>query len=57
MTYFKNTLLSSAVKSVRGVARKLNGDNRGVAAIEFALIAPIMISFYFGLSEIAMAIS
>lgn len=57
MTYFKNTLLNSAIKSVRGLAKKLDGDNRGVAAIEFALIAPIMISFYFGLSEISMAIS
>ena len=32
-------------------------DNRGVAAIEFALIAPVMIAFYFGLSEISIAIA
>lgn len=32
-------------------------DRRGVAAIEFALIAPVMIAFYFGLSEISLGIS
>jgi len=35
---------------------KLRRDNKGVAAIEFALVAPIMIAFYFGMSEIAMGI-
>ena len=30
-------------------------DRRGVSALEFALIAPIMISFYFGMSEVAQA--
>lgn len=32
-------------------------DKRGVAAIEFAFIAPIMISMYFGMTEIAMNIT
>ena len=35
---------------------KLRRDNKGVAAIEFALVAPIMIGFYFGMSELAMGI-
>ncbi len=35
---------------------KLRQDNKGVAAIEFALVAPIMIAFYFGMSELAMGI-
>lgn len=35
---------------------KLRRDNKGVAAIEFAFVAPIMIAFYFGMSEIAMGI-
>lgn len=32
--------------------RRLAFDRRGVSAVEFALIAPIMIGFYFGLAEI-----
>ena len=35
----------------RGTLRRLFGDQRGVSAVEFALIAPIMIFFYFGLAE------
>lgn len=31
---------------------RLVRDRRGVSAVEFALIAPIMIGFYFGLAEI-----
>lgn len=30
-------------------------DRRGVSALEFALIAPVMIAFYFGMSEFAQA--
>ena len=35
---------------------KLRRDNRGVSAVEFALIAPAMIAFYFGLAEITQAL-
>lgn len=35
---------------------RLRKDNKGVAAIEFAMVAPIMIAFYFGMAEIALGI-
>lgn len=35
--------------------RRLWKDRRGVSALEFALIAPVMIAFYFGMSEMAQA--
>lgn len=35
----------------RGLISRLTGDERGVSAVEFALIAPVMIAFYFGLAE------
>ena len=31
--------------------RRLTGDERGVSAIEFAMIAPILIAFYMGTTE------
>ena len=30
---------------------RLGGDLRGVSAVEFALLAPVMFAFYFGLAE------
>ena len=35
---------------------RLGRDRRGVSAVEFALIAPAMIAFYFGLAEITQAL-
>lgn len=32
--------------------RRFRDDHRGVSAVEFALIAPIMILFYFGMAEL-----
>lgn len=39
-----------------GFLRKLGRDRRGVSAVEFALIAPAMIAFYFGMAEITQAL-
>ncbi|MDI1327043.1 MAG: pilus assembly protein [Brevundimonas sp.] len=35
----------------KGIISRLTGDERGVSAVEFALIAPVMIAFYFGMAE------
>ncbi len=38
-----------------GLFRRLARDKRGVSAVEFALIAPALIAFYFGLTELTQA--
>lgn len=38
-------------------AAQIAGNNEGVAALEFALIAPFMIAFYFGVAEVTMGIA
>src|SRR5690606_24990997 len=35
----------------RGLIRRWVGDERGVSAIEFAMIAPVLIVFYMGMTE------
>ena len=40
-----------------GWMRRLARDQRGVSAVEFALIAPIMIALYFGSVEVSDAVS
>ncbi len=35
----------------RGIFRRLSGDERGVSAVEFAMLAPVLIAFYFGMAE------
>lgn len=39
------------IGSPRSLARRFARDERGVSAIEFAFIAPILILFYFGMAE------
>ncbi len=38
-----------------GFLGRLAGDRRGVSAIEFALLAPVMIAFYFAVAEFCQA--
>ncbi|WP_439478690.1 TadE/TadG family type IV pilus assembly protein [Brevundimonas sp.] len=35
----------------QGVFSRLGRDERGVSAIEFAMLAPVLIAFYFGMAE------
>ncbi len=35
----------------RGLFRRLGEDERGVSAVEFAMLAPVLIAFYFGMAE------
>lgn len=39
-----------------GFLTRFRRDRRGVSAVEFALIAPVLISFYFGLAELTQAV-
>lgn len=50
-------LIRSAARKTRDFRRKFSDDNKGIAAIEFALIAPVMIMFYFGLAEVSLLVS
>lgn len=42
---------SGPAPRARGFLTRLRRDQRGVSAVEFALLAPVMIGFYFGLAE------
>lgn len=60
MTQITEATSSMTRKLLRTVSQRCLGfktDNRGVAAIEFAFIAPIMVAMYFGLAEISLAIN
>jgi Flp pilus assembly protein TadG len=39
-----------------GIFRRIGRDQRGAAAVEFALIAPVMVFIYFGLVEVCEAV-
>lgn len=39
------------VAARKSLFQRLRGDRRGVSAVEFALLAPVMIAFYFGSAE------
>ncbi len=56
-TLKSSVYLAAVSLSPRRLSRRYRDDERGIAAIEFAIIAPIMIGMYFGLAEIASAIS
>lgn len=41
----------------KGILARLKGDRRGVGAIEFAFIAPLMVVLYIGAVEVSVAMS
>lgn len=54
---FLNSKISTLKSGLlRGVA-KIHRNEDGLAAIEFAILAPLLISMYFGLAEIASAVA
>ena len=44
-------------KRLRLLARKLLADRRGVAAIEFAMLVPIMLVMFFGTIEFSVGVA
>ncbi|HWM81821.1 MAG TPA: TadE/TadG family type IV pilus assembly protein [Pseudolabrys sp.] len=44
------------MQAFRQTGARLRGDRRGVSAVEFALILPVMISLYLGLTEVSQGI-
>jgi len=55
---FSSLLTSSALSRAMPskVINRFVREEKGIAAVEFAIIAPIMITMYFGLAEVASAI-
>lgn len=45
------TIAAPDLQRRKGLFGRFARDRRGVSAVEFALIAPLMIAFYFGLTE------
>jgi len=48
--------MSDAPPRRPGLLSRLRADRRGVAFVEFALIAPLMIAFYFGCVQLCLAL-
>jgi len=44
-------------KAMRKLLGRFGGDRRGVSAVEFALLAPLMITMYVGCAEVSDAVS
>jgi Flp pilus assembly protein TadG len=50
-------IMTKAGPPLRGWVRELAFSTKGIAAIEFALILPVMLAMYFGLIEVTTAVS
>ncbi len=51
------TTINNGLARIRHHVRRLAGDNKGAAAVEFALIAPLLITLYLGTQEISLALN
>ena len=49
--------INNQLSRIRTQVRRLSGDSKGAAAVEFALIAPLLITLYLGTQEISLALS
>ena len=49
--------VKTPIHSLSALVKRYKSDRKGVAAIEFVFVAPVMIAMYFGLAEISTAIS
>lgn len=50
------TRLTSGLQRARASLQRFRGDRRGIAAVEFALIAPLLLSLYFVSMEISLGL-
>ncbi len=48
--------LNTGLKKRLPALDRLSKDNSGIAAIEFAFVMPVLIGFYFGMTEVTMGI-
>lgn len=48
-------MMRAGVRQVKAFSRRFARDMRGVAAVEFALVVPVLIVCYFGLAEFCQA--
>ena len=49
--------INNQLSRLRNQVRRLSGDSKGAAAVEFALIAPLLITLYLGTQEISLALN